>query len=132
MKHDLWQYVEHPPIQDNSGPPPVLPLMLTKKELQKLRRGRRILKRNGYGNIFRVGWEGGIERGERGERDKSMREVMLFMLKELTRIGLEIQKDKQERVLLGIDPPPPPKVRVSQNNIYFSLHFILFFVHKCI
>lgn len=67
LKHDLWQYIEHPPIQDNSGPPPVLPLMLTKKELQKLRRGRR----------------------------------------------LEVQKDKQERVLLGIDPPPPPKVRIS-------------------
>lgn len=67
LKHDLWQYVEHPPIQDNSGPPPVLPQMSTKKELQKMRRERR----------------------------------------------LEVLREKQERVLLGIDPPPPPKVRIS-------------------
>ena len=43
FKHDLWQYIEHPPIQDHGNAVTAdLPLMLTKKELKKLRRTRRI------------------------------------------------------------------------------------------
>lgn len=120
MKHDLWQYIEHPPIQDNSAPPPVLPLMLTKKELQKLRRARRILKRKG----LIVLW-GGVERGG---RDKDLRTIMLNTLMALTRKGLEVLKDKQERVILGIDPAPPPKVRVSK-SIFSSTRNYIFECH---
>jgi len=66
--HELWQYVEHPAIQDIEEPAPaVLPLMLTKKEHKKLRRSRR----------------------------------------------MEMLKDKQDRVLLGVEAPPPPKVKIS-------------------
>jgi hypothetical protein len=79
--------------------------MLTKKEQKKLRRGKRILKRLGV-NV------GGVGVGVGGKGD-DVRRMMSIMLRELTQTGLEMQRDKQDRILLGIDAPPPPKVKVS-------------------